>query len=60
MEAFDTSRSLIGINETTNKYVEFVPSLIEAHALFSYDSVPKLYGIGKKTVVQIRSCHRQV
>ena len=33
-EAFDTIRSLSDINETVKKYVEIVPSLVDAHALF--------------------------
>ena len=33
-EAFDTIRSLSDINETVKKYVETVPSLVDAHARF--------------------------
>ena len=52
MEAFDTTLSLININETAKKHAEIVPSLIGAHALSGCDSVPKLYGTGKKTVIK--------
>ena len=52
MEAFDTTRSLIDINETAKKHAERVPALIGAHALSGCDSVPKLYGTGKKTVIK--------
>ena len=51
MEAFGTSRSLIHTNETAKKHDETLPLLIGAHALSSCDSVPKLCGIGKKTVI---------
>ena len=51
-EAFDSSRSLIDINETAKKHAEIVPSHIAAHALSGCDSVPKLYGIGKKTIIK--------
>ena len=52
MEPFDTTQSLIEINETAKKHAEIVPSLTGAHALSGCDSVPKLYGIGKKTVMK--------
>ena len=52
MEAFDTTRSLIHINETAKKHTKIVSSLIVAHALSGCDSVAKLYGIGKKTVIK--------
>ena len=52
MEAFDTSRSLIDINEVAKKHAEIVPSLISAHALSGSDSVPKLYSIGNNIVIK--------
>ena len=55
MEAFDTSQSLIGINEAAKKHAETL--LIGAHALSGSDSVPNLYGIRNKTVI---ICHSQV
>ena len=51
-KAFGTSRSLIDINETAKKHAEILPSLIDAHALSGCDSVPELYGTGKKTVIK--------
>ena len=51
MEAFGTSRSLIDINETAKKHAEILPSLMDACALSGCDSVPKLNGTGKKTVI---------
>ena len=47
-----TTRSLIDINKTVKKHAEIVPSFIGAHAFSGCDSVPKLYGIGKKTVIK--------
>ena len=52
MEPFDTTQSLIEINETAKKHAEIVPSLIGAHALSGCDSVPKLYGVEKKAVTK--------
>ena len=53
METFDSNRSVIDINEISRKNADIVSSLIAAHALSGCDSVPKLFGIGKKTVVKI-------
>ena len=44
-EAFDTIRSLSDINETVKKYVETVPSLVDAHALFGQNL--SLSGLGE-------------
>ena len=52
MEAFDTTRSLIDINETAKKHAKIVPSFTGAHALSGCGSLPMLYGIGKKTVIK--------
>ena len=52
VEVFDTSRSLIDINDAAKKHAEIVPSLIGAHALSGYDSVSNLYGIGNNTVIR--------
>ena len=52
MEAFDTTKLLIDINETAEKHAEIVRSLIGVHALSGCDSVPKLYGVGKKAVIK--------
>ena len=43
-EAFDTIRSLSDINETVKKYVETVPSLVDAHARFGQSLL--LSGLG--------------
>lgn len=43
-EAFDTIRSLSDINETVKKYVETVPSLVDAHARFG--QILSLSGLG--------------
>ena len=51
-KTFSTSRPLIDINETARKHAEILLSLIDTHAIFGCDSVPKLYGTGKKTVTK--------
>ena len=50
MESF--SSTLVNINETCKKHAAIVPSLIGAHAISGCDSVPKLFGIGKQTVLK--------
>ena len=52
MEALDTSRSLIDINETTKKTAEIFTSPVGVHALSGCDYVLKLYGIVNKTVTK--------
>ena len=63
MEAFETRRSLVYINETDKKHAKVAPSFIDVHALSGCSSVPKLYSNGKRTVIkQIKdqNCHCQV
>ena len=50
-KAFGTGLSLIDINETAKKHAEILPSLIDAHTLSGCDFVLKLYGAGKKAVI---------
>ena len=52
IEAFGTNRDLIDINETVKKHTEILPKLIDARVLSGCDSVPKLYGTGKKIVTK--------
>ena len=52
MDAFDTSQSLIDINEIAKKDPEIISSPITANALSGFKSVPELYGIGKITVIK--------
>ena len=59
MEALGTTRSLIDINRTAKKHAKIVPSLIGAHELSGCDYVPKLYGIDKKTIINLIS-HRKL
>ena len=52
MKAFDTSQSLIDINETTKKHAEIVPSRIGAHTPSVCDYIPDLSGVINKTVIK--------
>jgi len=40
--------TMIDINKTAKRNAKIVLSLIAAHALSGYDSVPKMFGIGKR------------
>ena len=53
MEASASNRSMVDINKTAKKNAEIVPSLIATHALSGCDSVPKIFGIGKKKIVSV-------
>ena len=52
MESFNSNRSVINIIQSKNKHSSIMPSLIAAHALSGCDSVPRLFGIGKLTVLK--------
>ena len=53
MEATHGERTLIDINATVAKYKEVIPSPLPLHALTGCDTVPKLYGIGKKKALNV-------
>jgi len=40
--------TMIDINKTAKRNAKIVLSPIAAHALSGYDSVPKMFGIGKR------------
>ena len=52
MKTFGTSRSLININDAAKKHTAILPSLTDVPARSGCDSVPKLYGTGKKTDIK--------
>ena len=45
------SSTTISINEIVKKHKSIVPSILAAHPLTRYDSIPKLYGIGKAKAI---------
>ena len=50
MEAFSSNRSMVDINKIAKRNAEIVPSPIAVHTLSGCDSVPKIFGIGKKEI----------
>ena len=50
MEATKEQWKLIDIGLTADKHSSIMPSLLAGHALSGCDSVPQLFGIGKKTM----------
>lgn len=52
MEGTSSERTLIDITATAEAHAQIVPQLLSAHALSGCDTVAKLSGIGKATVVK--------
>ena len=51
---YDTSsRQVIDIKATTEKYSTSVDQLLRAHALSGCDTLSEMYGIGKGTVLEV-------
>ena len=51
MEATSCERISVGIQATVKKHAAIVPNLLAAHALTGCDTVAKLQGIGKGTMI---------
>ena len=52
-EGAGSNRNVIGIRKTAEKQKNVLLSLLAAHALSGCDNVPKLYGLGKKSVCSL-------
>ena len=50
LEGTGSNRNVIDIGKTAEKQKDVVPSLLAAHVLSGCNSVPMLYGLGKKSV----------
>ena len=48
MEGFSEEKSLISIKQTVHHHRDLIPSLLSTHALSGCDTVPMMFGIGKK------------
>ena len=57
MEGFQEGKSVISIKESVRKHVDVIPHILSMHALTGCDSVPMMFGIGKKKALcAIRKC----
>ena len=52
MEETSEQWKMIDIGKTVAKHKDIIPSLIAAHTLSGCDSVPQMFGIGKKTILK--------
>ena len=52
MKSFNITKKVISINETVNKNLTLIPSLISAHAISGCDSVPMMFGVGKAKALE--------
>ena len=57
LEGTGSNRNVFDIGKTAEKQKDVVPSLLAAHALSGCDSVPKLCGLGKKSVYFLLQKH---
>ena len=53
MEGFSPGKSLICIKQTVKRHEDLMPSLLSTHALSGSDTVPMMFGIGKKKVIDV-------
>ena len=52
MEGTKAERAIIDISKTAEKHKDIASSLLAVHSLSGCDTVPQLFGIGKKSVVK--------
>ena len=53
LEGADSNRNVIYTGKTVEKHTDVVPSLLADHTLSECDSMPELYGLGKKSVCSL-------
>ena len=53
MPSFSEARSIISIRDTVKTHKQLIPNTLSAHALTGCDTVPMMYGIGKKKAISV-------
>ena len=53
MPAFSEAGSIISIRDTVKTHKQLNPNIPSAHALTGCDTVPMMYGIGKKKAISV-------
>ena len=53
LKGADSNRNVIYTGKTVEKHTDVVPSLLADHTLSECDSMPELYGLGKKSVCSL-------
>ena len=53
MEGFKEGKNVISIKDSVKKHIDIIPQIMYMHTLTGCDSVPMMYGVGKKKVLSI-------
>ena len=53
MEGFKEKKNIISIKDSVKKHIEVFPQVLSLHALTGCNSVPMMYGVGKKKALSI-------
>ena len=53
MEGFKKGKNVISIKDSDKKYIDIIPQIMSMHAMTGCNSVPMMYGVGKKKALRI-------
>ena len=53
MEDFKERKNVISIKDSVEKHIDIIPQIMSIHAMTGCDSVPMMYGVGKKKALSI-------
>ena len=53
MEGFKEGKNVISIKDSVKKHIDIIPQIMSMHPMTGYDSVPTMYGVGKKKALSI-------
>ena len=53
MEGFKEGKNVISIKDSVKKHIDIIPQIMSMHAMTGCDSVPMMYGVGKKKALSI-------
>ena len=53
MQGFKEGKNVISIKESVKKHIDIIPQIMSLHAMTGCDSVPMMYGVGKKKALSI-------
>ena len=53
MEGFKEGKNVISIKDSVKKHIDISPQIMPMHPMTGYDSVPMIFGVGKKKALSI-------
>ena len=53
MEGFKEGNNVISIKDSVKKHIDIIPQIMYMHPMTGYDSVPMIFGVGKKKALSI-------